>query len=274
MTYNRFRMSIFGSDYFCTHITTDSGRLHCHDFYEISYVVRGAVQHITPDTETFLTNDKCMILRPDDVHSFDEKNNKSTFHRDVLVSKDLFKTACDFLSPTLFDEINNSPSIPTISFSLDEFKSCEDSVKFFSSIENDQDKQSAFARAIVINFLTLYLKNRGPSKTANKKLIDDIIEIMKTPNVLQNGIPALIREVNYSHGHLCRLIKQNLGRKLLDILTELRMEHAALTLKTTNVPLVDIAASVGYESLSHFISVFEKYFFTSPYKYRNSFKNK
>ena len=96
---------------------------------------------------------------------------------------------------------------------------------------------------------------------------------MKTPNVLQFGIPALMREVNYSHGHLCRLIKNTLNRRLLDILIEMRMEHAAILLKTTNTPLIDIATSVGYESLSHFISVFEKYYSISPYKYRKRFKD-
>lgn len=274
MEYNRFGIGVFGGSSFTTHSITAVGELHTHDFFELSYVIRGSVKHSTANCVEYLTNDCFIILRPDDAHAFDERDNKTAFHRDVLVSRELFKECCDFLSPTLYDTIINSPSYITVQFSQDDFKSVEDSLKFFATInKSDEARVQYIGKAIVCNLLLLYHKNLSIKESPNKKLIDNILDTMKTPNVLQYGIPALAREVNYSHGHLCRLIKQSLNRKLLDILTEMRMEQAAIMLKTTTTPLVDIAASVGYESLSHFISVFEKYFSVSPYKYRKRFKD-
>ena len=140
------------------------------------------------------------------------------------------------------------------------------------SDKDDFEKMDNLGKSIVCYFLFLYVKNLESQTLPNKQAVDEILSAMQTPNVLQNGIPALIKEVNYSHGHLCRLIKQHTGKKLLDILTEMRMEQAALLLRTTESSLLDIAAMVGYESLSHFISVFEKYYSISPYKYRKNFK--
>lgn len=274
MEYNRFGIGVFGGSSFTTHSITAVGELHTHDFFELSYVIRGSVKHSTENHVEYLTNDCFIILRPDDAHAFDERDNKTAFHRDILVSRQLFKECCDFLSPTLYDTILNAPSYLVVQFSQDDFKAIEDSLKFFTTVDKtDEECVRYVGKAIVCNLLLLYYKSLSIKESPNKKLIDNILDTMKTPNVLQYGIPALVKEVNYSHGHLCRLIKQSLNRKLLDILIEMRMEQAAIMLKTTNTALVDIAASVGYESLSHFISVFEKFYSISPYKYRKRFKD-
>ena len=271
MIYYRFGTDIFDGQDFITHTITDIGELHVHDFFEISYSMHGNIKHITVDTEEHISTDKFLILRPDDAHAFDERNNKNAFHRDVLVSRKLFKECCDFLSPTLYDQIFNAPKHLVVPFSPDEFNAIEKSIKYFSTInKNDKTTIDYLSKAIICNFLMLYNKNinSNTDNTPNSVLVNKILDAIKTPNVLQNGIPALMEEVNYSHGHLCRLIKQELGKKLLDLLIEARMEHAAIMLKTTNIPLVDISATLGYESLSHFISIFEKHHSISPYKYR------
>ena len=272
--YNRFGIGVFGGKNFSTHVITAVGELHVHDFFEISYVIRGSVRHVTETTEEYLSNDTFCIFRPDDAHAFDERNNKNAFHRDILVSKQLFKAICDFLTPDLYDKIMASTTFIKSKFSAEEFKCTEENLKYFATIEKTDDiKTELIAKAVVSNLLMIYLKNSQKKVEPNQSLVDDIISVMKTPNIVQYGIPALIKEVNYSHGHLCRLIKNQLGKKLLDVLTEIRMEQAAILLKTTNTPLVDIAAAVGYESLSHFISVFEKYYAISPHKYKKRFKD-
>ena len=276
MNYYRFGIDVLDGQDFITHTITDIGELHVHDFFEISYPIHGNIKHVSVGTEEHFSSDRFLILRPDDAHAFDERNNKNAFHRDVLVSRKLFKECCDFLSPTLHDQILNAPKYAVVPFSPDEFNTIEKSLKYFSTI-NKSDKTTIdyLSKAIVCNFLMLFNKNinSNTNNTPNSVLVNNILDAIKTPKVLQNGIPALTEELNYSHGHLCRLIKQELGKKLLDILIEARMEHAAIMLKTTNIPLVDIAATLGYESLSHFISIFEKHHSISPYKYRKYSRN-
>ena len=38
------------------------------------------------------------------------------------------------------------------------------------------------------------------------------------------------------------------------------------------MPIVEIAETVGYDSVSHFISVFTKFFSITPLKYRKNYK--
>lgn len=273
MSYNKFSIKVFGGKTFFSHTTTAIGELHTHDFFEISYVIRGSVRHSSINSETLLSNDRFLIFRPGDVHAFDERDNKTAYHRDILITTDFFKPVCDFISPDLYDKIMNEPSNIVVPFSQDEFKALEALLKYFSTCDlNDDEAVNYVGRSILSYILLLYRKNANLINEPSRQFIDDIMDAMKSPNVVQHGIPALIKEVNYSHGHLCRLVKQHLGKKLLDVLTDIRMEQAAVLLKTSDVPLVDIAAMVGYESLSHFISVFEKHYSLSPYKYRKHFK--
>ena len=266
-------INLFGGKEFFTHTTIDHGNIHQHNFFEISYAVRGTIKHVTPNSETLLSNNTFLLLRPDDAHAFDEELSPTNYHRDILVSVELFKVCCDFISPTLYDKIMATEGLITVPFSPDDFKSLESSLKFFYTIDKDDtEKMDSLGKSIVCYFLLLYVKNMETQALPNKQAIDEILSAMQTPNVLQNGIPALVKEVNYSHGHLCRLIKQHTGKKLLDVLTEIRMDQAALHLRASDYSLLDIAAMVGYESLSHFISVFEKYYSISPYKYRKNFK--
>ena len=72
MSYYKFGIDIFGGKDFTTHIITDIGELHIHDFFEISYTIRGSVRHVTVNTEELFSNDRFLILRPDDAHAFDD----------------------------------------------------------------------------------------------------------------------------------------------------------------------------------------------------------
>ena len=62
MEYNRFGIGVFGGSSFTTHSITAVGELHTHDFFELSYVIRGSVKHRTENHVEYLTNDCFIIL--------------------------------------------------------------------------------------------------------------------------------------------------------------------------------------------------------------------
>lgn len=266
-----FNIECFTDADFTTHIITDVGNIHNHTFFEFSYVLQGCVKHITPKRINYYTNNTLLILRPEkDYHSFDEEHNHKAYHRDILIEPELFKSVCDFLAPEIYDDILNPPDIIELPLSNDDMSSLENSLKLYSISDHDESSSVALKKGIIVHLITIYLKKHQKTSLKNQTLID-IIEKMKTPEVLQNGIPALVKEVNLSHGHLCRLIKQNFNMTVLELLTEFRMEKAALLLKYTNTELLDISYQVGYESLSHFISNFKTKYKIPPNQYRKNF---
>ena len=60
------------------------------------------------------------------------------------------------------------------------------------------------------------------------------------------------------------------GRSPMDFLKELRLQRAALLLRSTNRPVKSIADQVGFESRSHFSRSFTSHFGASPADFRNT----
>ncbi len=271
MPFSKFTIDCFSNSDFATHTITDVGAVHKHAYYEFCYVVQGEVKHITPKCIKYYTNNTLLILHPDtDMHAFDEQHDKKAYHRDILVATELLKSVCDFLSPSLFDSIVNQSGIIELPLSNEDLTCLENSLNLYSLSQNNAELADSLKKSVVTHLATLYLKKTQLVSISDQTLVN-IIEKMKSPNVLQNGICALVEETNYSHGHLCRIIRKNFNKSLLDMLTEFRMEKAAILLKTTNTELTDIAYVVGYESLSHFITTFKTKYNLPPYQYRKKY---
>ena len=87
------------------------------------------------------------------------------------------------------------------------------------------------------------------------------------------GNPGLkIEEVaNYAYistSYLTLLIKRETGKTFSEILTEIRMEQAALLLADTNHRTYEIAAYCGFANATYFSTVFHQTFGMSPTEYR------
>ena len=78
--------------------------------------------------------------------------------------------------------------------------------------------------------------------------------------------------VNISPYYFSRLFRQSTGLSPHEYLTSRRIETAKQLLKKTDLPIVEISAEVGFNSQSHFITLFRRQVGTTPLKYRKEFK--
>ncbi|MDI3410153.1 AraC family transcriptional regulator [Bacillus sonorensis] len=58
--------------------------------------------------------------------------------------------------------------------------------------------------------------------------------------------------------YLSRMMKRELGVTFIQLLTEMRMQKAVHLLKTTALPIHDIAEQTGYDTQHYFSTVFKK----------------
>jgi AraC family transcriptional regulator of arabinose operon len=83
-------------------------------------------------------------------------------------------------------------------------------------------------------------------------------------------ISDLAAELNLSESRLQHLFKQTTGVGLGRVLTERRLQKAALLLRGTRLRIKEIAAAVGYEHTSSFTRAFEQRFAQPPQVYRRA----
>lgn len=82
------------------------------------------------------------------------------------------------------------------------------------------------------------------------------------------SISDIAAEVHISPFHFARMFKQSTGRTPYQYLTSVRIGHAKQLLADTDMPIVEIGMAVGYESQSHFTTLFRTIVGVTPGAYR------
>jgi AraC-like DNA-binding protein len=98
--------------------------------------------------------------------------------------------------------------------------------------------------------------------------LERVLEFLRenyTSDISREGLAAAI---GMSGDHMSRMFKAYTGKKINDYINELRVEAAAEKLRTTDEKIIDIAFSVGFESLATFNRAFLKVKGVSPSNYR------
>jgi len=81
-------------------------------------------------------------------------------------------------------------------------------------------------------------------------------------------VQQLAAAVHMSPYHFARMFKQATGQPPHFYITVQRMERAKELLSDSNLPLVDVAANVGFQTQGHFTGVFHKHTGVTPRIFR------
>lgn len=87
----------------------------------------------------------------------------------------------------------------------------------------------------------------------------------------QIGIEEMARLVNLSPGRLAHLFKSETKLSIQQYLTQLRLTRARRQLESSFLSIKEIAASVGFSSVTRFVACFKNLVGTTPSQYRKHF---
>lgn len=80
---------------------------------------------------------------------------------------------------------------------------------------------------------------------------------------------SVATQVGLSERQLRRRFQEAYGKTPRRYLTDLRMERAATLLRTTDVPIVRVARTVGYPSVATFVRIFKRAYRLTPSEFRH-----
>ena len=83
------------------------------------------------------------------------------------------------------------------------------------------------------------------------------------------SIHLVAREVGLSPNYFSTIFSQETGETFISYLTNLRIEHAKLLLKTTSMRTIDISHEIGYNDTQYFSYVFKKKVGMTPKEFRS-----
>ncbi|MBD8034034.1 AraC family transcriptional regulator [Solibacillus ferritrahens] len=107
-------------------------------------------------------------------------------------------------------------------------------------------------------------------QTSNN-VVDQAITFMTEHYTSQISIAEIAEEVGCDRRRLAYLFDKQTGMSPIQFLTEFRLKHAKELLRTTSIPIKDIAELVGYQDAFYFCRVFKKQYDQTPTNYRKQF---
>lgn len=133
---------------------------------------------------------------------------------------------------------------------------------------------------IVIEGLMLELLvnlSRRQESTPDKAVPDwlrKVKEMLHDQYLQTPSLTCLAAEAGRHPAQLARAFRRHFHCTVGDYLRSLRLEHAKNELRFTDLPIVEIALTVGYSDQSHFSTAFKRHAEMTPAEYRRNFKKR
>ncbi len=131
---------------------------------------------------------------------------------------------------------------------------------------------------VVNNIIVNYKINNKGENTDNKSIIEEYKEEISPidkalkyidENFKDNiNLNTIADKCNLSSCYFSKLFKREVGVNFSQYLKNKKIQHAKKLLKTTEIPILNIAIDLGFEDCGYFIRVFKNIEGITPKKYR------
>ncbi len=245
--------------------------VHDHDFFEIFYLIDGSITHFLNGEETVLNAGDILFLNPEDVHAFYREEGNDCTHRDIIIRKELFVEACNYISPNFFNDYFNNRISKKAKLSSAKIEGLEQLLSSVSSLPKTQTNSIMMLVKIVLaELLGLLVINMSETNTRYPEWIQEILENFNNPKLIKAGLGAILSNSFYTKEHICRVFKKHFGMTLTEYLNKQRLDLAASLLTYSDKSVLSISMELGFSSVSYFNKIFKKRYKLSPLSFRKN----
>ena len=134
-------------------------------------------------------------------------------------------------------------------------------------------------RANIYHMMTALLRYYCGSKNELDRMIyHNVLRLRPVINYIDEHfrekiyIEELSAMINVSPDYFTKMFKESIGKTPIDYINAMRVNSAMDLLCTTEMPMTEIADSIGFCNPNYFHKIFKQYMMTSPLAYRKSAK--
>lgn len=261
---------------------------HFHFFYEIHFINGADVRYFIRDTPRELKEGYFCVFPPRYSHSPEMKYDGIKHYVFQFDLRQGTGGRSDFSEyryySELFGRIAENGVFPISGFMME----CAEKIEALQNSEDPANKHKtemllgAFFCEIggIISKTELGAAENDDDKHGGLPSFDDentrrklIIEQMVNDRYLAGlTYEDLMRELSLSRRQCVRIVTSLTGMTLHDLITKQRIGRALELMKKTDVPLDEIAYSVGYSSYTGFYLAFKKWYGITPQEYRREIR--
>ena len=264
----------------CRHPRFTTGEYHMHSFVEILYIYSGNCVHLVEGKAMQMaTGDVCMIA-PEIYHLIEACDGIII---NILVTREYLTS----LYPVAEEEDNPlSEFLGGILYGTNRKKfrymQCPPCVPMKALVEKMIEESVEYDRysnpcleAMIVQFFVWILRTctgwqgeEGESCSKEERIVE-ILQYVQD-HYRSVTMDELARRFNYTPTHLCRLFKRYTNSSFNRIVIDIKMYHACRLLRSTALPVQNIAYAVGYESVEYFHRIFKQVMKMTPLEYKKN----
>lgn len=243
---------------------------HTHDFYEMFLITSGQILHLINQKQIVMNCDTLCFVHPEDVHCFKKGDCQTAHFVNIAFSKELFQLAAQVYAiygntggkEIITKQMTRLPAgLSQALLSRIVFLS-KDSTNLYHISKKD------VLVSIVLDGLS-YLQERNEVEALAPVWLMNACECMqKKENYLQ-GLSRFIEISGKSQEHLTRMMRKCYNKTPSAYLNSIKLEEAAILLKTTGYSILEVLLECGFNNVSYFNNVFKSEYGITPARYRS-----
>lgn len=256
---------------------TTNGQPHLHSFFEILYVEKGSLYHsVSAKEENVMKEGDFIFIDIGTIHDYTAIDDVSVIN--IVFTPDLFIPGMQDCSSIaeLFKKykLNLEPlliSFPVNTIMHDDNKTILNMIYFLrEKAENPLSLTSTIIRHSLISLFMHITEPEYQDKPHLSSITEALLKLVDNHYAEPNLLTRATNELNYTASYISSIFKKDFGITFSDYLMQYRINIAKQLLRTTDMSITDISASVGYSDIKFFRDLFKKHTNMTPRQYKNS----
>ena len=244
-------------------------RAHDHDFHEVFLIEKGRTAHWINGVSQTLEAGQLVFMRPDDTHAFCADRKAGCQIINVIFRNEtadhLKARYRETIGGRFFDAEGPLPETHTLG-----------PVRFARAINVAEQLQTAERSLAHIEEFLLVMINRvahasSGSGAATPRWFAEACSAALSPEVFRRGSAGFIDASGRSQEHVCRVCKAQTGYSPSEYINRIRIEHAAMLLRSSDMSISDVSESCGFQNSSYFHRLFRAQIMQTPKRYRSQY---
>lgn len=256
------------------------GKLHSHEFLEISYIASGSATHIANGQTSQLTAGSIIIIDYGVAHIVLDKSPDFSAVNILFLPEYIDAALFNCLS---FKEVLRNAQISFIYYD-DYYLFSDDEQTVFPLVEKlieeyqtNRHGSAQYMRCLLIQMIILLMRKCETKAIEQKRSdqeFDRIVDHIREHFAEPLSLKLLSRRFNRSPATIYQMFQKNLNTKYADFLSDIRINAACNLLRQSDRSIDDIAAAVGYRDVGSFRHVFKTKMGITPKAYATKFHAK
>lgn len=238
---------------------------HRHDYSEIFWLTKGRCEHLIHGKSQVLKRGTLVLIRPDDVHSLRPLNSGESFEfTNLALSPEVFQRL-RAAYPEEFKRLYGQAMPVQVMLHPGGIETVN---AIMRQLALEQHSRLTLESAVLQLWKLCLSDSPRTTDEAGPDWLQVALLKLEKPEVLNLGVPGLVKIAGRSHAHVSRCCQEAHGKTPSQLVNQTRMRLAAHWLRTTSLSVLEISLECGFHNPSQFHRLFKQAHGTSPRRYR------